>query len=106
MWWNDEQKTITLVELTVCFETSYEAAITRKKGRYFDLIREAKEAGYASTLITLEMGSRGLPNMVGFQRLRDALKIPTQEFKKLLTDALRQAITCSYKIWCSRNCTT
>ena len=33
VWWNDDQKTITLVELTVCFETSYEAAITRKKDR-------------------------------------------------------------------------
>ena len=34
MWWNYDQKTLTLVELTVRFETSYEAAITRKEDRY------------------------------------------------------------------------
>ncbi len=105
VWWNDQQKTITLVELTVCFETSYEEAITRKEDRYHDLITEAREAGYRANLITIEMGSRGLPNMAGFQRLRVALNLSTQEFRQLLTDAARQAITGSYKIWCSRNST-
>jgi len=49
-----------MVELTVCFETSYEAAITRKEDRYHDLMAETRKAGYTSTLITVEMGSRGL----------------------------------------------
>ncbi len=69
--WNDDKKTITIVELTVCFETSYKAAVTRKEDRYLDLILDAKRAGYSPTQITLEMGSRGLPNMDGFQKLRD-----------------------------------
>ena len=74
VWWNDDQKTLTLVELTTCFETSYEAVITRKGDRYHDLTDETRKAGYTSTLITVEVGSRGLPNMSGFQRLRDILK--------------------------------
>ena len=103
VWWNDSQKTITLVELTVCFETSYEAASTRKVARYLDLTKEAREGGYTPTLVTLEMGSRGLPNMTGFQLLRDALNLCTPEFRKLLLDTSQQAILGSYKIWCSRN---
>ncbi len=101
--WCDDKQTITLVELTVCFETSYEAAVERKEDRYRDLTSDAKRAGYSLTLITLEMGSRGLPNMVGFQKLRETLKLRTPEFTKLLLDASKQAILGSYKVWCSRN---
>ena len=72
VWWNDDQKTLTLVELMVYFETFYEAA--SKEERYHDLIDETRKAGYTPTLITVEVGSRGLPNMSGFQRLRDILK--------------------------------
>ena len=59
------------MELTVCFETSYEAAFTRKEDWYHDLIDEKRKAGYTLTLIMVEVGSRGLPNMSGFQRLCD-----------------------------------
>ena len=86
MWWNDDQKTLTLVELMVYFETSYEAASTRKEERYHDLIDETWKAGYTLTLITVEVGSRGLQNMSAFQRLRDILKLRRPEFYKLLLD--------------------
>ena len=56
MWWNDDQKTITLVELMVCFKTFYEAAIMAIEDRYHDLIAETLKAGYTSTLITVETG--------------------------------------------------
>ena len=55
-----------------------------KEDRYHDLIDEMRKAGYTSTLITVEVGSRGLPNMSGFQRLRDILKLCRPEFCKLL----------------------
>ena len=103
--WNDDQKTLTLVELTVCFETSYEAAIMRKEDQYYDLIGEMRKAGYiyTSTLIMVEVGSRGLPNMSGLQRLWDILKLCRPEFCKLLLDTSQQVILGSYKIWCSGN---
>ena len=103
VWWNDDQKTLTLVELMVYFETSYEAASTRKEERYHDLIDETWKAGYTPTLITVEVGSRGLPNMSGFQRLCDILKLRYPEFCKLLLDTSQQAILGPYKIWFSRN---
>ena len=55
VWWNDDQKTITLVELTVCFKTSHEAVITRKEDRYHDLITKTLKARYTSTLIPVEV---------------------------------------------------
>ena len=89
--------------VTICFETSYEAVSMMIEDCYHDLIDEMRKAGYTSTLITIEVGSRGLPNMSGFQRLRDILKLRRPEFCKLLLDTSQQAILGSYKIWCSRN---
>jgi len=54
---------------------------SRGKNQYQDdLIAEMQKAGYTSTLITVEMGSRDLPNMSGFQRLCDILKLCDPEF--------------------------
>ena len=75
VWWDDDQKTLKLVELTVRYETSYDAAIMRKEDRYHDLIDKTQKAGYMSSLITVKVRSRGLPNMSGFQRLHDILKL-------------------------------
>jgi len=83
VWWNDDQKTLTLVELTVCFETSFEVAITRKEDRYLDLIAETRKAEYTSTKITVEMGSRGLQTCQGSK----TFKLHVQEFHKLLLNA-------------------
>ena len=54
-------------------KTSSEAAITRTEEWYHDLIAKMLKAGYTSTLVMVEMGSRGLSNMPGFQRLCDIL---------------------------------
>ena len=102
VWWNDDQKTHTLVEL--CNNLLWNLAVSMtKEDRYHDLIDKTQKAGYTSTLITIEVGSRGLPNMSGFQRLCDILKLCHPEFCKLLLDTSQQAILGSYKIWYSRN---
>ena len=56
VWWSDNQKAITMIELTVCFETSYAAALATKEAGHFDLIEEGREVGYPPSLITVEMG--------------------------------------------------
>ncbi len=71
--------------------------MTRKEDRYLDLISDAKRAGYSPTLITLDMGSRGLPNMDGFQKLRDTLRLQTPVFNNLLLNASQQAVLGSHK---------
>ncbi len=87
VWWDDTAKSITLVELTVCFETSYTAASTRKIDRYSDVIGDARRSGYIACLITLEMGSRGLPDMGGFRKLQDSLKLNNKDFHNLLLES-------------------
>ena len=49
----------------------------KEEDRYHDLITKTLKARYTSTLIPTEVGSRGLPNMLGFQRLGDILKLYT-----------------------------
>ncbi len=107
VWWNDEHKTITMLELTVCFETSYEAETTRKEDRYtLTSSPRPERPGTHPRSSPSRWVSRDLPKMAGFQWLRDALKLSTQKFRKLLTDASQQlSHHSSYTIWCSRNCT-
>ena len=44
--WQDEPKEVTLVELTVCFETGFEVAKERKWQKYIELLEEAECNGY------------------------------------------------------------
>ena len=55
--WDDTHKSITLVELTVCFETNFEQAAQRKKAKYLHLVEQANARGYRSELITSLVGS-------------------------------------------------
>ena len=101
--WSDSEKQLTLVELTVSFETSFEAAAERKETNYQDLASRAEQAGYSTTLITLEMGSRGVPHLPGFTRLAQELTISRHKLSNLLLQASQAAITGSFQIWCARN---
>ena len=103
VWWDDDQKQLVIIELTVCFETSFEAAVERKETKYHDLVISAERAGYNTTLITLEMGSRGVPHPPGFIQLAHELFMSRKELSKLLHQTSQAAITGSYQIWCTRN---
>lgn len=56
---NRSEKIISLVELTICFETNFEAANDRKKERYTQLKLDLEDRGYICHLFPLEVGSRG-----------------------------------------------
>ena len=43
--WHENPKEATLIELTVCFETAFEAAIRRKMEKYQELQEEAQNRG-------------------------------------------------------------
>ncbi len=74
--WENSEKSLTLLKLTVCFESAFEEAWIRKEEKYRDLISEAEEVGYKARCITLEMGSRGLPHVNGFKELQVELPVP------------------------------
>ena len=63
-------------------------------------VREKKRE---TSLITLEVGSRGVINPAGFQLLKGTLNITTRDMSELLLESCKRVIEGSYSIWCSRN---
>ena len=101
-----------MAELTVCFETNFEEAASRKSAKYDHLVEQAKAKGYSTKLILLQVGSRGVPVQVGsrgvpglhgFERLAKTLSLHQKELMKLLEESSRLALVGSFSIWCSRN---
>ena len=103
VWWNEAHKSITLVELTVCFETNFEEAAQRKTAKYLHLVEQAKARGYRSELITLQVGSRGVPDLPGFEIFAASLSLPHKDLVRLLESTAGLALAGSFSIWCSRN---
>ncbi len=101
--WNDTTKSVTLLELTIPFDTLLEEAAKRKEVKYHELVSRIKGSGYATTFLTIEVGSRGLPNISGFSQLRQIVGLSKTVTKSLMRETTRLAIIGSYKIWCSRN---
>ena len=49
VWWSSSKKSLCLLELTVCFESNFEQAATRKIAKYVDLVDQATTSGYKTT---------------------------------------------------------
>ena len=105
VWWNDSVKKILLIELTICFESSFQQAAERKQLKYEDVMSRAKLGGYSGCVITLEVGSRGIVSNTGFSHLKSEFNIRKQDFNMLLTRVSAIALIESYRIWCQRNST-
>lgn len=99
--WNT--KSIYLVELTVPFETGFEAAVQRKQGRYGDLLVRCATTRTAY-MTTLEIGSRGFINTKGFDDFYNHLTPSTRkERKELEKEIVGKCLVHSHGIWCKRN---
>ena len=103
VWWDDTNSVLGLVELTIPFETSFNGAVQRKETKYEDIITSARCKGYQTSLITLEVGPRGVLNSGGFKRLKNTIPIPDRDLSALLITIIRKAIEGSFKIWVDRN---
>jgi hypothetical protein len=102
VWWDEAHKALTLAELIVCFESNFEGAALRKSA-YADLVEQAQARGYKTELITLQVGSRGVPDLLGFDQLARAIKLPPRDQAHLLEVTSRLALAVSFSIWCSHN---
>ena len=103
VWWDDGQKQLWITELTVCFETSFEVAVERKETKYHDLVTSTERAGYNTTLITLEMGSCGVPHLPDFTQQAHELAMSRKQLSKLPHQTSQSAITGLYQIWYTRH---
>ena len=78
-------------------------ALGRKEAKYSELVSAIEQAGYNTTLITLEVGSRGVPHLPGFTTLAHELAISNRDLSSLLHQCCQASITSSYKVWCAKN---
>ena len=102
VWWDDLKRVIVMVELTIPFDTVMEGARERKEAKYDHLRANAVSKGYRASLITLEIGSRGVPNMPGFEALAKKLHLSSSSLRKLLTDLIKTTIEGSFLVWVQR----
>ena len=75
MVWDNIAKQVSLIELTVCFETNFEAVRERKVSRYMDLVEDVEQSSYGCDLLTVEVGSRGVVEVERLGRLRRLLDV-------------------------------
>ena len=84
--WHENPKEATLIELTVCFETAFEAAIRRKTEKYQE---QRVQSGDHDT----EVGSQGVISVKGFKALLDVLTpVTKRDFRTFLITLSQTAI--------------
>ena len=83
--------------------SNFEAAAQTKEVKYSELVDKANRAGYTSTLLTLEVGSRGVPHYSSFIKLAQAIHLKSKELQSLLERVSVAALKGSFTIWCARN---
>ena len=74
---------MTLLELTIPFDTLLEDAARRKQAKYQDLAVSVQESGYTVTLVTVEVGARWVPNIKAFSKLQSLLGLANKAAKDL-----------------------
>ena len=99
IWWDEHSKRTVVVELTICFDTLFKQAAERKR-KYFDL---CENNHHDVSLITLEVGSRGVIRLQGFLQMQKHLDCFKKDLRTLLVRISNTAIQESFKIWCTRN---
>ena len=103
VWKNSPR--VSIIELTVPFETNIEKAHTRKTNKYAPLCQDIKNQGYTVDYWALEIGSHGYVNKNNAASLKSIIK----QFKcniqpkKLSVTLSKLALLGSYSIYISRN---
>ena len=103
LFWPTDKR-VVLFELSVPFEPNIEKAHRTKNERYASLVTDIVDAGFSCTLITVEVGSRGLndtDNKGRITRLSKELHTPTT-FTVMKKHIAKSAISSSYSIFNAR----
>lgn len=70
-----------MIELTVLFEIGFQAAETN----YEDLVHIARQTGYNTHLIIVEVGAQGVAHMAGSSKLKQELGLTQTVLSSLLS---------------------
>ena len=66
-------------------------------------MEEAEHRGYRASLITIEVGSRGILDIAGLDKVKSLLGVRRKEWATFMVNLSRMAIQESHKIWVARN---
>ena len=101
---NALKRHVTIIELTVPFETNISKARQRKLDRYAALVADINKTKYIADLICLEVGSRGLINKDNKSQIRQiASLVGEKRTRSLWRDISRIALLSSYAIFNARH---
>lgn len=92
-------KKVTILELTVSFETNIEAANMRKQVKYNDLKQDINKNGYITEIIPFEIGSRGHITKRNREALKKILKQKKETAKKCIDNLAKISLLCSFTIF-------
>ena len=104
--WSSTTQEVWVIELTVCFETSYDVAHNRKTARYADLIQQIGQSPFNVHFLTVEVGSCGFISLPSFRTIKQQLlQCSGKQWEDFLMEVTRATIEGSHKIWATRNWT-
>ena len=73
--WEDDTRMVTVVELTICFESNFNDAQRHKTLKCAELLEEVEHSDYCGSLITIEVDSCGLLHMEGLDHFQNPMRI-------------------------------
>ena len=93
-----------LLELTACFEAeNFSVSSSRKKTKYKELVQQFQSSGWETSLLTQQVGSRGLIDNLSFDHLIKFIGADHHEVQQLFRDMCRLSIATSFVIWYKRD---
>ena len=103
--WQESEKVVHLVELTVPHEDNMEAAHERKKARYEELVKECEESGWKAAHFPVEVGCRGYVG-VSMRRWLKVAGLSSRKMSGVIKKMQEVAEKASHWIWLKRSDTT
>ncbi len=100
---NSASKYVSILELSVPFESNITKARQYKANKYSNLVLDIENAGYKCNLICFEVGSRGLVTKNNKAQFKQIAKIAnSKNAKNLWAQSSKIAISCSYVVFNAR----
>ena len=96
-------KYVTILELTVPFETNFTNAQERKCRKYSGVIAGIEEAGYKCDFFSMEIGARGIPAQGTCKTLRTICKTSKKETRDFVKVLVKVALKFCYVIVREKN---
>ena len=102
---NESERTIQLLELTICWDQSHQAAQNRKFERYQELTAELAEANWKLNLLPIQIGSRGFSANETANNLKSIFTKRKQR-SSVLTNLIVTSLSSSHVIFQRKSTTT